>query len=293
MNRHTRSGPAHESDHCEDCRRELARCLEGHPQTERLVELAIDRHVLTCSECRDLLEREHALELLLSSLPDPHLPSDLTTRLIARLRASLEATNARGADDLDRILDRMDEPLVPAGLAAGVLADVAFAREAPAGARAEGAPSGEDERLDRVLEELPQPVVPGDLSRRLLGALERDRRPVVPRLLTLQRVAAVAAVLLGIVGIWWLDSDSAVSRTDRAGTEFAGVGAPVNPGDEELLSYLDVLENWEFLVDDDLEVLLSSVDSVDELLLDVELVTLPVDAGNEASEDTPTEPSHG
>ena len=74
-------------DWCRQFRMLLERLLVGRAFPDRLVELSWHEHLLSCGACRELLEAEEALELLLRSLPAPELPPDLSRRLLARLKA--------------------------------------------------------------------------------------------------------------------------------------------------------------------------------------------------------------
>ena len=56
----------------------------------------------------------------------------------------------------------------------------------------------------------------------------------------------------------------------RAGETHPQAPIELEEVDEELLASLDVLEAWELLNDEDLEILLSSLDPWDEVLLELE-----------------------
>ncbi len=61
--------------------------------------LSWHEHLLSCEACRELLEAEEALELLLGSLPKPKLPADLAKRVLRRLR------RVRTGVGLDQLLE--------------------------------------------------------------------------------------------------------------------------------------------------------------------------------------------
>jgi len=186
---------------CLDFRARLAQALAEHP----VAELAWHEHVLTCADCREVLDAEEALDELLASLPRPSLPPELARRVIARLAPERELDHL-----LDRALDRalggslhearpqlagellarlaaprelaarereLDQLLdcVPAvarpELARDLLARLAPVREA---ARAERA-------LDALLDRVPQPKLPSDLAPRTLAALASERVPTPAR----------------------------------------------------------------------------------------------------------------
>lgn len=220
---------------CRSFRRELERVLE---RAQPLVELSWSEHLLGCEACRALLEEEEALEALLGSLPEPALPADLAERVLARLRA-----NRTAGDPLDSVLETVGAPQVPGALAANLLDAL---------------------QLDRALELLPEPEVPPGLAQRTLLGLRRHRRSRRPQLWL---AAAAAVLLLGWAGASLFNRDEVQRRPSELVAE-RRVEPGVAPEDEALLEYLDVLEDWELLVSEDLDVMLSSLDPVDEMLLD-------------------------
>lgn len=182
---------------CIEFRARLAQALAERP----VAELAWHEHVLTCNDCRELLDAEEALDDLLASLPRPNLPPELARRVIARLAPERELDRLldRALDralggslhearpqlagellarlaaprelaarerELDQLLDRVPAVARPE-LARELLARLAPVREA---ARAERA-------LDALLERVPPPQIPGDLAPRTLAALAPERAP--------------------------------------------------------------------------------------------------------------------
>jgi len=232
---------------CNSFRRALERALLG-ASGDSARELAWHEHLLGCAECQALLRSEEALEELLSSLPVPHLPPDLARRVLQRLQRE----HTRPADGLDQLLDTSPlrvAPAPPAGLEARVLA----------GLRANRA----DEPLDALLDRVPEPEVPPGLSERLLVALEETRSaPVRTRFVLLRggrSWAAAAAILLTFgAGLAWLRT-----RDHEAAHTSGQV-------EDDLLSQLEVLENWDVLMSDDLDLYLASLDPVDWTLLELE-----------------------
>jgi len=309
---------------CIDFRTRLAQALAEHPVSE----LAWHEHVLTCADCRELLDAEEALDDLLASLPRPSLPPELARRVIARLapERELDSLLDRALDgslhhappqlagemlarlvaprelaarerELDQLLERVPAAQRPE-LARDLLARLAPVREA---ARAERA-------LDKLLERVPQPQIPGDLASRTLRSLDSERapKPVLVsrrasraaarehglRSLTPQperwrfarpllAAAAVAVLLAGAAWIWSVrrartEGDFAPSG---AGPQFAERSAPnaqtqsqpessnaperapaqpvesldaLEP-DAELLAQLELLEAWDLVTDEQLD----------------------------------------
>jgi len=233
------------SRECQGFRAALEAELLGRPSEERLAGLAWHEHLLACGDCRELLEREEALETLLASLPEPRLPAELTRRVLVRLRED-RSSELR----LDRLLELAAEVRAPEGLAAGVLAGLADARYDDAG----------DPRLDALLDLDRGVDVPPGLAGRVLAGLARARQPVRRRRAWLYAVAA--GVLLAFLGrVLWLRTRPAPARE-----ELVAHAAP-DP-DPEMLAALDVLEEWDLLMQDDVDVLLSTLAPADVALLD-------------------------
>ena len=287
---------------CTTFRRALADALSaarGVPPA-----LGWHEHVLTCADCRDLLAAEEALEELLRSLPEPRLPRELTRRVLAALTAARGTTAARGDERLESLLALDHAADVPHDLARRVLAGLAPARhagtrDAERAERAErnGDERNQDRRLDALLDAVPAPAVPAGLAERVLARLEgeRDARVVRGRLVPLRAWAAAAAVLLAAALLFaWRRSASSESPTGSVESPPVSSGAPASPGastrgagassddpqraprradpfadlDPELLASLDLLENWDALTSDDLDLLLDELDEVDLALLE-------------------------
>lgn len=224
---------------CTGFRSALEHALRG-AKGKRTAELAWHEHLLGCSECQELLQSEEALEELLASLPEPRLPDDLTRRVLLRL----ERERTAGAR-LDDLLDSSPLPAAPAGLGERVLSSL----------RAERQEQGLDDLLDRA----PAPQVPAALASSVLAGLEAERHEVPRTTLRLLRGGrpwvglAAAAVVVVALGVLW-----------RRGDEEAVVV------DEAVLANLEVLENWDALMSDDLDLYLASLDPVDWTLLELE-----------------------
>jgi hypothetical protein len=222
---------------CARFRASLERALGGRPAANEGLGLAWHEHLLACAGCRTLLEAEEALEALLATLPAPRLPARLSERVLARLAAASAQDRER---DLDRLLELDRSSGAPAGLARDVLARLA---------------------LERLLDALPAPRPPAGLSERVLAALAPARRAPARRRRArrLALFAAAAALVLALARLGSLGR-----ATDPTPSRLA-----VGEVEPELLATLDVLENWELLMADDLDLLLASLDPVDEALLEL------------------------
>ena len=263
--------------HGEDCREflgALSRALEGRPQPEQLVRLSWHEHLLGCSSCRDLLEREEALEVLLATLPEPKLPPDLSRRLVRRLESN-------PASSLDALLE-LDDAQVPAGLSGRVREGVARERalDALLDLNDANVPSGlagrvraglERERALDALLDRDVVEVPAGLEGRVLEGLQAELRPR-PRFRLLRSPALLAAAAALVL---WVVLPGSQEEAPRPLDEVARLDALTVP-DPELLEVFEVLERDELWDDQggvapdpsDLELLLSeTVEVEDELLL--------------------------
>ncbi len=232
---------------CGEFRAALSRALEGLPVPEELTVLGWHEHLLSCEECRQLLEREEALEELLATLPQPKLPPDLTRRVLQRLR--------EGSGSLDRLLELADAA-PPAGLTervtAGLRAERALDRLLDADAVS--VPEGLAARVragiavEQLLELDPEPVVPEGLSARVLGALERERWQPVETTASRFRVlrspifyAAAAGLVFMVTSlVVWMGRERV---TDPGGDDRIVIDdtAPELESDAELIANLDLL----------------------------------------------------
>lgn len=261
---------------CRTFRARLERALRGRPEQPEAASLAWHEHLLGCAECRAFLEAEEALEELLASLPEPHLPHHLATRVLARLEAHRPSPGSiLAASRLDALLELDGEPAIPADLSSRVLAGLSAARHESSTISA--ATRGE-RQLDSLLDSVPAPHVPDDLAARVLAALEPVRRPA-PRLRLLRRRAwrvVVAAALVVVMGLaaWKGFGGATVDPNDPSGYEAV---------DEELIASLDVLERWDLLMTNDIDLLLAGLDPVAEALLDAD--TIGAETREEESQD--------
>jgi hypothetical protein len=312
--------------HCRDFRARLADALRGRATPPRLSELSWHEHLLSCDDCRSVLSAEEALDALLVSLPEPNLPAELTRRVLSRLEpARPERVGAASRQDLDALLELTTIDAPPRDLARHVLEGLAAPRaEAQAAPRRVAASA--DAQLDHLLERVPAPQAPAALSQRLLLRLAAKRAVPQARKVaslaasgsrwhqrTLVRLAAAVMIAGGAGWCLWQvlspkparsDADNFVDGTkdtppgntaqDRSAQSVAPPnGTPdslapktMRTADDELLARLDLLESWDLLSDDDLDVLLSSLDPVDEVLLEYKS-----DAGGNSSDAAaPSEP---
>jgi tetratricopeptide (TPR) repeat protein len=239
---------------CRAFRALLEQRLGGRPAPERLTELSWQQHLFVCAECRRMLEAEEALESLLASLPEPHLAPDVRARVLVRLRAERE---------LDVLLELDADAAAPAGLSRGVLAGLAAARAAEA-----------DARLDALLE-LDRSEAPAGLAGRTLLRLGRARRPLPVRSRWLVALAAAAVLALIAWAAW--PGRGEPKRVPAAPAPVVNAPEPRRAPDErkaaadaapdDLLAALDVLQNWDVLVNADVETMLSTLPADDEALL--------------------------
>lgn len=303
---------------CREFRARLADALRGRATPPRLSELSWHEHLLSCDDCRAVLSAEEALDALLVSLPEPNLPAELTRRVLSRLEpARPERVGAASRQDLDALLELTTIDAPPRDLARHVLEGLATSRaEAQAAPRRVAASA--DAQLDHLLERVPVPRAPAALSKRLLLRLAPKRALPQPRKVaslaasgsrwhqrTLVRLAAAVVIAGGAGWCLWQalspkparsDVDNFVDATkdtppnntapDRSAQSVVPNATPdslapktMRTADDELLARLDLLESWDLLSDDDLDVLLSSLDPVDEVLLEYKS-----DAGGSSSD---------
>ena len=283
---------------CRTFRDRLAVELSGSPQ---LTELSWHEHLLGCADCRALLEAEEALETLLASLPDPQLPPALTERVLARLvgarddtaldallaldqvehapgdlagdvlaalRPHRSAAAARNETALDRLLDRVPAPELPVGLATRTL--TALDRH-----RGRSRPQRVATRLSLFaaaaallmafgyvtwVASARWPTSQPDGSPEDLALLEPREEPLAQSTTLVEPEPA--------------ETPRVVERDPRP--EPARPLTPRQPVElidepsEELLASLDLLESWDLLTSDDLELALASLDEVDGALLELE-----------------------
>ena len=161
-------------------------------------------------------------------------------------------------EELELLLDRAPadtaEAQAPTDLAARVLA----------GLRAGSGDGAEETALDRLLGRDPAPRPPVGLAGRVLHALEPERTAHRGRpRRRLQLLAAAAAVVLALV----LGRLAFPPPPRATGDPMAAL----DPADREVVEALDVLEEWELLMGEDVDLLLSSLDVADELVLEMDL----------------------
>ncbi len=224
---------------CREFRRRLERALDARQRAPQdFTHLGWHEHLVSCTPCRELLEAEEALEMLLASLPDPRLPQDLAQRVLLRLVAT------RGDERLDHLLALDEDAEAPSGQAARIVS---------------GVRNDQDQKLDRLLERAGVVDVPEGLAGRVLAgvAAQCAAQPATARLLVfprrrLLRGAAALVLVAGSIGLWSLS---------RAGLD--------EEPPEGLLAALDVLENWDAIASDDLAVRTGiGFEQADEALLD-------------------------
>ncbi|MFT5287454.1 MAG: hypothetical protein ACI8TQ_003640 [Planctomycetota bacterium] len=273
---------------CFEFRDNLERVLCGLPDPEKLIPLSWDAHLLGCEDCRELLQAEQALELVLASLPQPKLPPDLNSRVIERLRREREGAHNH-AFDLDAVLEGAPDPVMPANLSERILRGVESARNEQLASSQKA-----DDQLDALLNLVSSPKAPTNLSASVLDAVDAERwagaengnRVSSFQLLKGARVwvPVAAAVLVAI--LWFTNSIGELKDIPRVEELNHTQVASATELNDEMIDAFEVLENWEHLNGDDLDLLLASIDELDELLIETsewELVET-TDAGD--SEDS-------
>ena len=287
---------------CQEFRSLLERSLEGGLSDGELARLSWHEHLLGCGECRHILEAEEALEILLATLPEPKLPPHLARRVVSRLR---DARKVESRLDALLELDRADA--VPERLAESVLARLRGARnELAVTAAAE-----HEARLDRLLDRDRHVSVPAGLAQRVLAALDAERKigaraerssahVRVPAPMRSRWVYAAAAGILAFL-LGWLVWPRAHPMSGTTAGELAdartstprahGVDAPP---DAQMLAALDVLEQWDLLRSEDVDVLLSSsIEPVDEALLEYQDIETAAPAAPGGTDKEPEPRSKG
>lgn len=236
----------------------LEKKLVGRPDPSSLSALSWHGHLLGCADCRELFEGEEALEALLATWPEPRLSPEVKRRVLTALAKSKQLETS-----LDALLERDLEFAAPKDLAARVLAGLEKSRGSLA--------SQTDDPLDRLLDRAGTVVVPLGLEKRVIAGLARERAPVRRPVLAFRRsvwLAAAAAVLVMALVVWLAKRREEahvqpITVQDRPAT------APQHAPDAQMLAALDVLENWDLLMQsDDVDALLSTLGTDEEVLLD-------------------------
>jgi hypothetical protein len=274
---------------CLEFRGRLADLLSGRGGAYKVSEgafgeLAWHEHLLECESCRELIEAEEALDELLASLPEPHLPPALTRRLLARLEP------ARVDAELDLLLDRSETEPVPEQLARNVLARLAGPRRV----------EREERALDHLLEQVPNPVTPAGLAARVIASLSAEAgRSFAPRKDSSSmaptprahraplKIAIAAALLAGVGASAWFVLRTGPSSEDQVAIGTAQTARSVEGPDaaqvqgqvqglveappDELLASLDLLESWDLLLEAGVEADVNALGPLDELLLGLEM----------------------
>ncbi|MFO1011968.1 MAG: hypothetical protein U1F29_18040 [Planctomycetota bacterium] len=237
---------------------------------------------------REASRREEELDQLLA-LDEHAAPEGLASRIAAGVRVR-EARNERA---LDALLDRVPAPVAPTELGERVVERLTERHAA------------EERALDRLLDRDAIIGAPTQLGERVLARLapvrnERhaESRAPLPSVSAWRTrrvwVWAAAAGLVATLATWlaWprsrpfvepapivrdepthpRTSDPRDQRPEDHGardTVRENVGAVDAPG-EDVLAALDVLEQWDLLMHDDVDVLLSTIAPADESLLEVD-----------------------
>jgi hypothetical protein len=301
---------------CRSFRELLERKLSGRVAQSELVVLSWHEHLLGCGACRELLEAEEALELLLASLPEPNLPPELARRVISRLRDAQRRDLAETG--LDALLDLDRSETAPAHLAESVLARLRTARESATSPI--GAVERSESRLEALLDLDRVVPVPEGLPSRVLAGLHSVRRDEArarraPRFAA-KHVGWMLAVAALVVASWlaWtlrsrapapgsthddeiVDGETEPGSGKRTGSTRSTGTTDTRDGDTtpgatspepQMLAVLDVLEQWDLLMHGDIDVLLSTLDPVE--LESIEEPPKTPDAPPESAPKEPREP---
>ncbi|MBK7878777.1 MAG: hypothetical protein IPJ77_24220 [Planctomycetes bacterium] len=290
----------------------LVRLREARSNEDELDQLlALDAHaspaglaerVAAGVRAREARE-ERALDVLLDRVPAPAAPIALGDRVLARLvepRAAAERA-------LDRALEHDAPPAVPAELGARVLAKLADARSSAAArsnARVDRAASDTHDRIGahRTPAE-PARLAAAGAPRAASAEVQRAVAPARPRTTVWSSrrtwVWAAAASVIVALAVWlaWsrarpfltpapIVRDTAPRRENVGPRVLVPERAVVDAPNEEVLAALDVLEQWELLMKDDVDVLLSTIAPADESLLEVDEAA-PVDEAPAEGETKP------
>jgi hypothetical protein len=130
-----------------------------------------------------------------------------------------------------------------------------------------------ERRLEALLDRWPEPEVPAGLAERVLAATAAERargargraRPGPGRRAASWALACAALLALAVAaGLW---REGGAEQAEPAAELARG---PAAPAPAELLAHLELLEDWELLVTDDLDLLLAALDEMDEVLLGID-----------------------
>ena len=286
---------------CADCREILAgeEALEALLQSlpEPRLPVALARRVLTrLAAAPDTTGTYAHLDDLLEAGGAAEVPADLASRVLAGLAA---AAPAGSIDPLDHLLERLPEPEAPAGLADRVLEAARLDRlldEVPAPQVPVGLEARVMQRTVGIVDTVgtgtrrtaaaPRPLLrwlaPAAAAAvllvvggRFLVGSDEPVRPGIPG--EGNRVAENDPPIDdGLPGLpEGGELVASVPPEDLEGSAPEHPTLPEDPGttlvaaapEPELLDSLDLLEDWELLMADDLDLLLGSLDEVDQELL--------------------------
>lgn len=259
-------------DACRAFQDHLAAALGGPPDApvESLRALSWHRHILQCASCRDLLAAEEALEDLLATLPAPRLPAGVAARVLARLAEEREAAA------LDRLLELASAARAPEGLARSVLARLEEERQSAA--------------LDRLLE-LDVAAAPGGLAGRVLAALDQERAPHTRASRWRRTPVALRLAAAGVLALGGAAALDALLESEPA-DELPRDVFPLELAEaaEPPPELLELLQDWELINDESLDVVLTGLDTADEVLLEIDRGSDPLGA---EVEEPPANPGKG
>jgi len=263
---------------CEGCRalldaeQALESLLASLPEP-RLEPAVRDRVLARLRHARD----EERLDSLLDIAGAPKAPSGLARSVL------VSVTRREGDEQLDRLLD-LDVVTVPEGLTERTLTALHLApRFELTEPRLERRVELTARRLARRVEltalHLARRVEltalhlarRSELTARRLARRSEKMRPLTWRIAGFAAAAAVLAAIAWIVRGLETQRDvapPAIVDVQPSRTERPEVGAPNAPVSDEMLAALDVLENWDVLITEDVETLLSTLPADAAVLLE-------------------------
>jgi hypothetical protein len=274
------------------------------PEIKRRVLVALARSKTADRALDHLLDRGAAVEVPAGFAQDV-LARLAPMRRDEQLKAPI--VEAVSEARLDALLDRANALEIPSDLARRTLAALESERAAPARSvvfetesQLAASSTIEEGRLDALLVRAGNVAVPEDLTAHTLSRLAPARRPLLrsrPKLVRPTWMYAAAAVLVAALLVWamWpkhtgpvvptVASEGATSGSHRgaSGSNDATPGNSMSRAtrdapqpddhvarapDPKMLEAWDVLENWDLLTRNDVDVILSTVPPADELLLE-------------------------
>ena len=193
-------------------------------------------------------------------------------------RHLVECASCRGQlaaeERLEELLASISEPEVPPDLADRIQAALLPMRKGL---------SRREEELDRLLDRVPKPAAPAGLADRVLARLEPERTARrVPAALPWQRRSGVLAAAAALLLVVFVASRLLTWSSGDVAEEELAYFREVLENEDELIVY--ALENWELLMNDEIEVYLS-LGPEEQALFELGLLDDPVLSSSQAEEE--------